>query len=663
MKHSLAVSWKVFFRTLKLSISYLLLLIVSVALPAYLYNFSPYLADFMSASMNIGMVVFIFFTFISYEYILLTTNPISAETLSPIHGALAQLVVSQLLVLIALLLVQSIIPFIWLMGAAADRRIAYAAYPVHSGLSVLLNCLLPGLIGVLLGTVLAIKMKRSVAYCVMLVSALLCSPIATQLFGNETIAGIQILDIFDWFAILAPNLNWGADAVYGIAMEICRWILALFWISAFIAILVWSLSRGKKRYIALFFAALSVVCGIRFAARGDDSVIRKDYRNDGMLHLEWSYRKENPVGPEQAANFTVESYDLSFEVHSNLEATAVVTVSDPDLSEYLFTLYHNLTIHSITDERGQELSCTQNGDYLTIQAPTGAKELHFNYSGNLGKYFTNYQGIALPGYVPYYPMAGHIAFWNGTTSNVIANTDFPVTKFSVTVDSPLDVACNLAEVSPNIFEGTAGTISLYGGLLAKTETGGLDYYCSPLGAQSLNLNGYQEIWTELCNLVGADIGFDLTGKTVFQQPITIMATGGGGESVVVFDDHIIVGNIAPDAEYVCETYFISLIPDKDNISMLKDVFAECLNYDSNEEIIKPTWDELAILTKYNHHSQIHDDDEWFAYIDAQADTFRQLYIYQLSTLGRETVMRAVYEYMMSDEHEVNQVEFLYNLGG
>ena len=216
MKHSLAVSWKVFFRTLKLSISYLLLLIVSVALPAYLYNFSPYLADFMSASMNIGMVVFIFFTFISYEYILLTTNPISAETLSPIHGALAQLVVSQLLVLIALLLVQSIIPFIWLMGAAADRRIAYAAYPVHSGLSVLLNCLLPGLIGVLLGTVLAIKMKRSVAYCVMLVSALLCSPIATQLFGNETIAGIQILDIFDWFAILAPNLNWGADAVYGI---------------------------------------------------------------------------------------------------------------------------------------------------------------------------------------------------------------------------------------------------------------------------------------------------------------------------------------------------------------------------------------------------------------------------------------------------------------
>ena len=219
MKHSLTVSWKVFFRTLKLSISYLLLLIVSVALPAYIYNFSPYLADFMSASMNIGMVAFIFFTFISYEYILLTTNPISAETLSPIPGALAQLVVSQLFVLITLLLVQSIIPFAWLMWAAADRGIAYATYPVHSGLSVLLNCLLPGLIGVLLGTVLSVKMKRTVAYCVMLVSALLCSPIATQLFSGERIAGIQILDIFDWFAILAPNLNWGADAVYGIAME------------------------------------------------------------------------------------------------------------------------------------------------------------------------------------------------------------------------------------------------------------------------------------------------------------------------------------------------------------------------------------------------------------------------------------------------------------
>ena len=437
----------------------------------------------------------------------------------------------------------------------------------------------------------------------------------------------------------------------------------MFWISAFIAILVWSLNRGKKRYIALLLAALSVVCGMRFAARGNDSVIRKDYRNDGMLHLEWSYRKENPVGPEQAANFTVESYDLSFEVHSKMEATAVVTVSDPDLGEYLFTLYHNLTIHSIADERGQELSYTRNGDYLTIQAPTGTNRLYFHYSGNLGKYFSNYQGIALPGYVPYYPMAGHIAFWNGTTNNVVTNTDFPATKFKVTVASPLEVACNLAEIAPNTFVGTAGTISLYGGLLVKTETGGLDYYCSPLGAQSLNLNGYQEIWTELCNLVGTDIGFDLTGKIVFQQPITIMATGGGGESVVVFDDHIIVGNIAPNAEYVCETYFFSLIPEKDNTSILKDVFQDCFNYNGNEETVKPTWAELVILTKYDHHSQISNDEEWFAYLNAKNTIFRQLYIYQLNTLGRETVMRAVYEYMMSDEHEVNQVEFLYNLGG
>lgn len=201
MKHSLAVSWKAFSRTLKLSISYLLLLMISIALPAYLYKFSPYLADFMSVAMNIGMVGFIFFTFISYEYLLLTTNPISAETLSPIPGAVTKLVVSQLLVLIALLLVQSIIPFVWLMWAATDKGVAYSSYVVHSGLSVVINCLLPGLIGVLLGAALALKAKRTVAYCVMLVSALLCSPIATQLFGMETIAGIQILDIFDWFPL------------------------------------------------------------------------------------------------------------------------------------------------------------------------------------------------------------------------------------------------------------------------------------------------------------------------------------------------------------------------------------------------------------------------------------------------------------------------------
>ena len=121
--------------------------------------------------------------------------------------------------------------------------------------------------------------------------------------------------------------------------------------------------------------------------------------------------------------------------------------------------------------------------------------------------------------------------------------------------------------------------------------------------------------------------------------------------------------IAPNAEYICETYFVSLIPEKDNTSMLRNVFQSCLTYNVTEKVVKPTWDELAILTRYSHHSEIDDEEEWFAYVDAESIAFHQLYVYQLSTLGRETVMSAVYEYLMSENHEVNQVEFLYNLGG
>ena len=93
------------------------------------------------------------------------------------------------------------------------------------------------------------------------------------------------------------------------------------------------------------------------------------------------------------------------------------------------------------------------------------------------------------------------------------------------------------------------------------------------------------------------------------------------------------------------------------------MFQSCLTYNVTEKVVKPTWDELAILTRYSHHSEIDDEEEWFAYVDAESIAFHQLYVYQLSTLGRETVMSAVYEYLMSENHEVNQVEFLYNLGG
>ena len=113
----------------------------------------------------------------------------------------------------------------------------------------------------------------------------------------------------------------------------------------------------------------------------------------------------------------------------------------------------------------------QNGDYVTVYAPMGTKELNFSYSGSAGKYFSNYQGIALPGYLPYYPVPGFVKFYEA--GQIVVNTDLEPTDYEVYVDSNMAVASNLPKTDDNTFSGNADAVSLYGGMIVPEEKEGI----------------------------------------------------------------------------------------------------------------------------------------------------------------------------------------------
>lgn len=661
MRASVRVAAKVFFRSLLYIAIFVILGCVSNFYLAKLSNTAVSLAEFHLGSLQLGIVGYIAFCFLSYEYLSKASICSIKETISSVCGAEVKMIISQFIILLVLLFSWSTNIYGWIVASYIDFQTQYTPFLIHAFQSVILDLFLPGVIALLIGAVLSLSLKRELAYCVIIITALVCSPVPSKLFASEEIFGQSILSLLDWFSILAPNTDWVADTMYGVSLESCRWFLAVFWVILLVGIILFRLSShaGRKRMVATVALIAVMICGVRFSIRENDSVVRKDYRPEGSLNGEFSFRVNNPETEPAAPDFSVSRYNIELTIKSNTEADVIVEMNDNMLSQFRFTLFHSFDVKSIETADGKPLDFDRCGDYITVFAPVGTTELHFQYSGNAGKYYANYQGIALPGYIPYYPIPGHIQLWDSSKNEVVVNTDRETSYFEVEINSSLTVASNLKSTGINSFSGYAEAVSLYAGMLEPAESEGLTYFVSPIGHQSLNLKGYQQIWNELASKVGESTTFDLTGKVIFIQPMTILATNATQEAFVEFEDHIIVGGWAPSAEDICFGYLDALIPTNTSTDMLRTAFLDYLSFGGVPANGAVSWADIEILAKYESANEITDEDEWFAYIDA-ANKFTELFNFKIDKLGEENILKAVYEYLRNPT--VHQVEFLYNLG-
>ena len=301
----------------------------------------------------------------------------------------------------------------------------------------------------------------------------------------------------------------------------------------------------------------------------------------------------------------------------------------------------------------------QNGDYVTVYAPMGTKELNFSYSGSAGKYYSNYQGIALPGYLPYYPVPGFVKFYE--SGQIIVTTDLEPTYYEVYVDSNMAVASNLPKTDDNTFSGNADAVSLYGGMIVSEEKEGIVCWYSPIGVRSIKISGYQEAWKRLADQVGETAAFDLIGKTIFMQPVTIMAANSGQEGYVEFSDHIITADWSVTADSLCKQHLLATMPKEKSTLLLYNVFSDYLIFGGSREVAEIPWSSIEILTRYDSANEIEDLEEWSEYIEA-SNLFSELFSYKANLLGENFVLKAVYQYLKIPAPECNQIEFLYRLG-
>ena len=665
MINSIKMSLKVYLRSIRLVVPYLAFVAASIVTLINLYKYYTTAVDFLTDSLKLGILCFCYFAFAAYELSALLRHVDGEESVMYVQGSCINLSIAHVIILTGMLVVWTLFLTTWQIVVCFLQDVSYFSYTIHCILAFTLYFFIPGLIGILLGSCLQ-KCNRPITYFVIICSSIFSSSIPMEYFSSTKIGDVSIASILDWFYITVPNANWVADSVYGIPMETCCWVLRGFWL-VLLCLIFTFIHRCNtiriRRIVIGFLMVLLFLLGIRFGDRADDFVLRKDYRPEGIIQGELSYRSE-VSGENITPDFVVSNYDIHLMIDDCLWGEVTVFLESSHLDEYRFTLFHDYNVLSVTDTDGNNIAFSRNGDYLDIKPDNQVSSITVTYQGSAWKYYANQQAIFLPAYAAYYPVPGHHSVWDFDQSAI--NTEYRAgkTTFSVEVDSHLQVLSNLSLVGENRFKGDAEGVSLFAGFVESKNSDVVTVYQSFLDRRiCIDSASISNAWKKLASRVGESREFNITGKIIFVQPLTVASIGGSNEAVVVYDDHILLSGNQMSEEDICCNYLLSLIPNTPQKTLLREAFSFYL-FSSTQPSgsIKPSYESLKVLKKYGHHSEITNEEEWFEYVNTADLTFYQLFEYQLATLGQEYVMRNVYEYLLDEGNTANQVDFIFYLG-
>lgn len=667
MKESLRVSIKIYLRSIRFIVSFLAVLTASGAFLCSL-NKSANDLEFLKDSLQLGLLGILFFSVSTYELMSLSFRTNCDEVISCQFRAREKLYLSHASVQIAALVIWNLFVLLWHFVRYSLNADVYAPYYLHIFQSMLLYCFLPGVVAILLGCAIC-KMNRSLAYTTVILFVLLSSSIPSKLFSWYQAGEFSFAKLHDWFQLAVPNSNWVSDSVYGIGLEGSRWVIVGFWIFSLLAATLLVLGRkstiGHKSVIAVF-GLLAVIFAVCFTHRHDTYVMYKDDRPDGIIYSEYNYRLENPdtVSPKEA-NFSIDSYILDIVIDSTLACDATLRFEENSLGEYAFTLYHGYEIVDICGLDGEALRYDRCSDYITVYSSDPLDGIRICYTGNADKYYANRQGIALPGYFAFYPMAGHLQQWDDISVSYRPIVSRSESYFDVTVSSNLTVYSNLEAVGYNHFLGSSSALTLYAGILEESVNGNITYCYSPVSSQSIGLSAeeIEKEWSRIKQMLDLDYDLTIAGKTVFYQPFTMRSAVGNNESIVVLEDHILLCDLSYSPETICAKYLMNSVPIKGESELLWNMFYEYI-YSKPELTVteKPAYSDIEMLVSVGSITELTDEGEIALYLLAE-DSFANLMLYQIQTLGEEYTLQKVYEYLSSDAVEVNQADFLYNLGG
>lgn len=443
-------------------------------------------ADFGAAPLNTSlelcMLSFVLFTFISYEYCYTARRSNADEWLRSLAGGYPRLIRSQVSFLALLSFLFFLFQTALLILPTLINSGWMGEYFLHAVMTLFVYHFMTACAGVLLGTFCALILPRLAAYLILLLfvffSTSFFERVLYSLPERWMTTGVQVQQFFHIFPV---NLDNGFNSHYGYSLLPCQVDAVLFWGLLFLSgvLLFFAKKRGaiKARSLCALCFAGCLTCLVLYA-QPSSRMDRTSNAVSGFL-VDYNYYVEQGNDQQQktqAADFKITDYKLKLDIYRHLKADAQLCVSEPDLEAYRFTLYHGYQVQSVHNQAGEALSFSQEGDYITVQAGAAATQtLRLRYSGVAARYASNTQFTWLPGFFAYYPRAGFEPLYYHEGDNFAMERLIPAEDawFEVQVNTLRKLYSNLEQTGKNTFSGNADTVTFVSGLLKEITCDGV----------------------------------------------------------------------------------------------------------------------------------------------------------------------------------------------
>lgn len=498
--------------------------------------------------------------FISFEYIYRMKNSGISEVLCVLKNGMVKTYGIAVSVLLSLVFVQGI-PFFAYPVISALQSGKFAALIFHIFLAVALNVILLGFACVSLGAFTALLCRRTAAYSLMSVILFLALPASELLPGIlYDQYGIDLWKIWGIFSgLLPPAQGWSVDYQYGIPLEKYRWCLLLLWFFLLLGLYFFHLVKGKKRRGLLLGGTVALIAA--FCIRGywfQGSHLDLTACPTGTIRADQQYYNTHS-SQEKDAGFKVTAYEMDISIHQELKSQLRVYLeNESSTNELQFTLYHSFEIDKIRDDRNVSLPFERSGDYFSVTCEEFPDYLDISYKGSSNLFYSNHQGVCLPGSFPYFPWAGYkkIHYLSPEPQDNLAQFVFRdgncSSRFSVTIEGGKNIVTNLPKNAEGVYEGESSSFTIMGGFLEECEQGGYSFVkCTSCPEDRVLNEKYLSILqAELDFRKEANEKIDLKKFKFFQMP-EAMSNRSYFTGLAVLENHIFLmpgGDPSADAE-------------------------------------------------------------------------------------------------------------------
>ena len=377
------------------------------------------------------------------------------------------------------------------------------------------------------------------------------------------------------------------------------------------------------------------------------SIYRQDESWDGIF-ADINYYGSDDIEAikDSEVEYSVEKYDMKIDLNNQLEVYGHLKLTSPEArDEFVLTLYHGYKIKKLAS-KDMEVSYIRDTDKLILKFPEKITDcdIEIEYAGYSGKYYSNAQAVMLPGYFPWYPMAGdrqifvQYPYYSGGNGynpyNRIEKADI-----ILEIDAACNIVTNLNEKTKNTYAGTSDSISIIGGNIEKTEDT-LFINILPLELNGENESEYIETLREKWNhiLTKLDKVFGIDTESLRNKKLIMVSKDMGrnfsNNYFVEFDDYILYS-----VEYLdSSTYMNYILQQKGKDSKIGDLFSKAIILSeeiSAEELIKHMIEEEA---EYNQMMQMIEETEE-SEISGKLKT-------AVDKIGAEQVVRSIVQYLL-----------------